>query len=34
MITFSKETITTHIDRIRGAGDVCMYYVHGSQSGA
>lgn len=34
MITFTKEVITEHIDRIRGAGDVCMYYVHGNEKGA
>ena len=34
MITFTKEVITEHIDRIRGVGDVCMYYVHGNKSGA
>ena len=33
MIEFTKEVITDHIDRIRGVGDVCMYYVHGSTSG-
>ena len=34
MIEFTKEKITAHIDRIRGVGDVCMYYVHGNDSGA
>lgn len=33
MITFIKENVTEHIDRIRGAGDVCMYYIKGSTSG-
>ena len=33
MIGFTKETITEHIDRIKGAGDVCMYYIHGNQRG-
>ena len=32
-IQFEREKITEHIDRIRGVGDVCEYYIHGSNRG-
>ena len=28
-VIFSKEKITDHLDRIRGLGDACMYFIHG-----
>ena len=34
MVTFTKEQITEHIWRLRGLGDVCMYYIQGSIRGA
>ena len=32
-IRFSKEKITQHIWRIKGCGDVCMYYITGEDKG-
>ncbi len=34
MVRFTKEQITEHIYRLRGLGDVCMYYIKGSRRGA
>lgn len=31
MVNFTIEKVTEHIDRIRGLGDACMYYVHGDK---
>ena len=32
-VEFSKEVITEHLDRIRGLGDACMYFIHGQTRG-
>ncbi len=34
MVHFTRERVTPRISRIRGAGDVCMYFIEGSKRAA